>query len=157
MKLRRKHIEGQFEAFGKIDAAAHSGVRIDAMQLRGRLALASALGEKRTARLRIAETVANGIAREDMPYANPYAALIRAGIARRRGDDITAVNQLEKALKEFEGADMLLYATATRHRLGELIGGDRGRELVSQAEEWMSRQLIKNPAKVMNLIAPGFS
>ena len=152
-----KHIEGQLKPLEKSMLLRIQGVRIDAMQLRGRLALASALGEKRTARLRIAETVANGIAREDMPYANPYAALIRAGIARRRGDDITAVNQLEKALKEFEGADMLLYATATRHRLGELIGGDRGRELVSQAEEWMSRQLIKNPAKVMNLIAPGFS
>jgi hypothetical protein len=87
------------------------------------------------------------MARENTIYANPYAALIRAGIAHRRGDVDSAATLLEKALKEFETADMTLYAVVARHRLGEMIGGDRGSELREEANEWMSRQLIKNPAK----------
>src|SRR4029079_16940248 len=106
---------------------------------------------------KIAEAVANRMARENTIYANPYAALIRAGIAHRRGDVDSAVSLLEKALKEFETADMTLYAVVARHRLGEMIGGDRGRELREEANEWMSGQLIKNPARIMNLMAPGFS
>jgi len=38
-----------------------------------------------------------------------------------------------------------------------MIAGDRGRELREKANEWMSGQLIKNPEKIMNLMAPGFS
>jgi len=152
-----KHIEGQLKPLEKSMLLRIQGLRVDAAQLRGRLALASAQGENRIARLKIAEGVADRIAREKMPYANAYAALIRAGIARQRGDDDLTVTLLEKALKEFDAADMTLYANVTRHRLGEMIGGDRGGELRQEAAEWMSRQLIKNPAKVMNLMAPGFS
>jgi len=152
-----KHIEGQLKPLEKSMLLRIQGLRIDAMQVRGRLALASAVGEHRVARLRIAEAMAHRIARENMIYANPYAALIRAGIAHRRGDVDSAVTLLEKALKEFKTADMTLYAVVTRHRLGEMIGGDRGRELRAEANEWMSGQLIKNPARIMNLMAPGFS
>jgi hypothetical protein len=149
-----KHIEGQLKPLEKSMLLRIQGLRIDAMQVRGRLALASAVGENRVARLKIAEAVAHRIARENMIYANPYAALIRAGIANRRGDVDSAVTQLEKALKEFESADMTLYAVVARHRLGEMIAGDRGRELREKANEWMSGQLIKNPARIMNLMAP---
>ena len=152
-----KHIEGQLKPLEKSMLLRIQGLRIDAMQVRGRLALASAVGEHRGARLRIAEAMAHRLARENMIYANPYAALIRAGIAHRRGDVDSAVTLLEKALKEFKTADMTLYAVVTRHRLGEMIGGDRGRELRAEANEWMSGQLIKNPARIMNLMAPGFS
>ena len=152
-----KHIEGQLRPLEKSMLLRIQGLRIDALQLRGRVALASAFGANRTVRLKIAERVANRIAKENMPYANPYAELIRAGIARQRGDDAAAVTQLERALKEFEAADMRLYAVATRRRLGELVGGDRGRELVSEANEWMIRQQIENPEKITNLMAPGFS
>jgi eukaryotic-like serine/threonine-protein kinase len=51
---------------------------------------------------------------------------------------------------------MRLYAVAARRRLGEMIGGDRGRQLIAETEEWMSKQQIKNPARMINLIAPGF-
>ena len=152
-----KHIEGQLKPLEKSMLLRIQGLRIDAMQLRGRLAVASALGRQKEARLRIAETVADRIAREDMPYSNPYARLIRAGIARTRGDDVSAVALLERALQEFEAADMRLYAIATRYRLGEMVGGERGDELLKSANEWMSRQQIKNPPRVVNLMAPGFS
>jgi tetratricopeptide (TPR) repeat protein/energy-coupling factor transporter ATP-binding protein EcfA2 len=151
-----KHIEGQMKPLEKSMLLRIQGLRIDAMQLRGRVAVASAVGKRRESRLKIAETVADRIAKEGMPYANPYAKLIRAGVARRRGDDASAVTLLERAVEEFEAADMRLYAVAARRRLGEMVGGDRGQELLQSADEWMSRQQIKDPAKLMNLLAPGF-
>jgi hypothetical protein len=55
-----------------------------------------------------------------------------------------------------EKADMSLYAAAARRRLGKLIGGDEGNELMNQADEWLSRQQVKNPPAVTKLMAPGF-
>ncbi len=151
-----KHIDGQLKPLEKSMLLRIQGLRIDAMQLRGRVAIASAFGKHRETRLRIAETVARRIEHENMPYANPYAKLIQAGIARLRGNDASAIALLENALKEFEAADMRLYAVSARRRLGEMIGGDRGQELLQSADEWMDRQQIKNPARMVNLIAPGF-
>jgi len=152
-----KHIEGQLKPLEKSMLLRIQGLRIDAMQLRGRLAVATALGRNREARLKIAEAVAQSLAKENMPYAHPYAKLIQAGVAHKRGDEATAVTLLEKALQEFEAAEMTLYAMATRYRLGELTGGDRGSDLLREAEGWTTKQQIRNPAKVMNLMAPGFS
>jgi hypothetical protein len=151
-----KHIEGQLKPLEKSMLLRLQVLRIDAMQIRGRLALASAVGKQREERLQIAASVANQIARENIGYAHPYAKLIQAGVAHRRGDDAASVTLLAQAGEEFAAADMNVFAVAARHRLGELIGGDRGRELVADATEWMSRQEIKNPARLMNLMAPGF-
>ena len=152
-----KHIEGQLKPLEKSMLLRIQGLRIDALQIRGRLAVASALGENRSSRLKIAEAVADMIGQEDVPYAYPYASLIRAGVANKRGDNVTAATLLEKALKEFDNADMKLYAVIIRRCLGKMIGGDRGRELVTETDEWMDRQQIRNPERVMNLMAPGFS
>jgi serine/threonine protein kinase/tetratricopeptide (TPR) repeat protein len=152
-----KHIEGQIKPLEKSMLLRIQGLRIDAMYLRARLALASAAGQKRERRLRIAENLANRIAKEQMAWSNPLAMLVHAGLARRRGDDLRSTALISQAIEGFEASDMALYAATARRRLGEVVGGDRGAELVSQADDWMSKQQIKNPAAVANLMAPGFS
>jgi tetratricopeptide (TPR) repeat protein len=152
-----KHIEGQVKPLEKSMLLRIQGLRIDAMYLRARLALARAAGQKRKRRLRLAEALANSITREQMPWSNPLAMLIYAGLARRRGDDSRSAALIAQAIDSFEASDMALYAAVARRRLGDVLGGDRGTELVSQADDWMSKQQIKNPAAVANLIAPGFS
>lgn len=152
-----RHIEGQIKPLGKSMLLRIQALRIEAMYLRARLALASAAGQKRERRLRIAESLADNIAREQMPWSNPLAMLIYAGLARRRGDDSRAVALISQAIEGFKASDMALYAATARRRLGEILGGDRGGELVNQADDWMSKQQIKNPAAVANLMAPGFS
>jgi hypothetical protein len=151
-----KHLESQLRPLEKSMLLRIQGLRIDAMQIRARLALASAAGSPRQGHLRLAEKLAGKIEREEMAYANPLATLIRAGIARQRGDDARAISLAEKAAEGFDAAHMRLYAVAARRRLGEMIGGDRGRQLVAQTEEWMNKQQIKNPPRMMNMIAPGF-
>ncbi len=152
-----RHIEGQIKPLEKSMLLRIQGLRIEARFLRARLALASAAGQKRAQRLRIAKDMADSIAKEHMAWSNPLAMLILAGLAHRSGDDARAVALMTQAVEGFEASDMKLYAATARRRLGEIRGGDLGLELVNQADDWMSRQQIKNPSAVANLMAPGFS
>ena len=152
-----RHLEGQIKPLEKSMLLRIQGLRIEAMYLRARLALASAAGQRRDRRLRIAENLAHSIANEQMHWSNPLAMLIYAGLARRRGNDSRAVELISQAIEGFAASDMALYAATARRRLGKILGGDRGGELVNQADEWMSKQQIKNPAAVANLMAPGFN
>jgi serine/threonine protein kinase/tetratricopeptide (TPR) repeat protein len=151
-----KHIEGQLKPLEKSMLLRTQGLRIDALHLRARLALASATGRERDRRLSIAQATADRIARENMPWSNPLASLIHAALAKQSGDISRSATLTSQAVDGFEAADMALYAAAARRRHGELVGGDRGRELIDQADEWMSKQQIKNPPAVTNLMAPGF-
>jgi len=152
-----RHVEGQIKPLEKSMLLRIQGLRIEAMYLRARLALASAAGPNRERRFRIAEKLANNIASEQMHWSNPLAILIHAGLARRRGDDARAGELVSQAIDGFEASDMALYAAAARRRLGEILGGDQGSELINQADDWMSKQQIKNPAAVANLMASGFN
>jgi hypothetical protein len=51
---------------------------------------------------------------------------------------------------------MGLYAAVSRRRLGQVLGGERGRELIAAADEWMLRQRIKKPALMTRMLAPGW-
>ena len=133
------------------------GLRTEWLYLRARVALASAAGRERKRRLGIAEDLAGRIAKENMPWSNPFAMLIRAGLAQRGGDASRAAALLTQAVEGFEAADMSLYAMAARRRLGETLSGDRGRELIGQSDDWMRKQQIKNPSAFSNLLAPGFT
>jgi hypothetical protein len=56
----------------------------------------------------------------------------------------------------FESAEMRLYAAAARRRLGEKLGGERGQQLITDADAWMTEQKIKNPEALVRMLAPGF-
>jgi serine/threonine protein kinase/tetratricopeptide (TPR) repeat protein len=152
-----KHLEGQVKPLEKSMLLLIQGLRIEAMYLRARLALASAAGDQRVRRLRLADSLANKIAAEHMPWSNPLAMLIHAGLAKRRGDDSRAAALVSQAIEGFEASDMKLHVATARRRLGEIIGGDGGAELIKQADDWMNKQEIRNPAAVANLMAPGFA
>jgi hypothetical protein len=85
------------------------------------------------------------------------AAVIRAGLAQRRGDNARAAVLTSQAIEGFEAAHMTLYAAAARCRLGEIVGGDRGRELLSQTDELMRKRQVKNPEAFANLLVPAFT
>ena len=52
---------------------------------------------------------------------------------------------------------MGVYAAAARRHLGNLVGGDEGRDLIARADAWMIGQGITNPARMAAGITPGFA
>jgi len=133
-------------------------MRIESFYLRARSALAmAALHGPHRRFMSVADAGARGIAREHMPWSDPIALLLRAGIAQVEGQTPLAVRCLDEAMDQFDRADMKLYAAVARLRIGALQGDARGRALTRQAEEWMAAQNIKNPAAMTRMLAPGFA
>jgi eukaryotic-like serine/threonine-protein kinase len=131
-------------------------ILIEAYFIRARSALAiAAMGKDEKAMLAVALRDAKRIEREKLLYGNAFAHLIRAGIAAIRHQWNEASRLLALAEREFETANMSLYLAATRRRRGHLIGAEEGSRLIETADKWMAEQLIKNPARITNMLVPG--
>jgi hypothetical protein len=132
-------------------------IRIESQYLRARCALALAAGNSNSRRfLSVARAGARRIASERMPWSDPIALLVRAGVAYLEGTTPLALSYLHDAAARFERADMKLYVAVARRRIGALQDDEHGRELQRQAEEWMAAQNIKNPVCMTRMLAPGF-
>jgi hypothetical protein len=155
-----RHVDAQWPALRRSMLLRLQILRVEAMHLRARTALAAALEAspaKRAHLYKVAGKIAASIAREKMPWSDPLAALIRAAVASARGDESQSISLLSEAVDGFDLADMSLYAVASRRRLGQVMGGERGASLIAQADEWYAIQDVKNPARMTNMLAPGWA
>jgi len=135
-------------------------VRIESQHLKGRCALAAAEGRNLSASnrersLRSAARDARSIERQKTPWGAPLAALLHAGVASHRGDQVETLRRLSSALAGFEAADMFPYAAAARRCRGMRIGGTEGERLVAEADAWMASEDIRNPERMTAMLAPG--
>lgn len=131
-------------------------ILIETYFIRARSALAvAATGKNKSAMLAVAVRDAKRIEREKMSYGNAFAKIIYAGIAAIDNQLDKAITLLALAEKEFETANMALFLAATRRRRGQLLNSPEGKKLVDNAENWMFNQLIKNPAKIADMLIPG--
>jgi hypothetical protein len=138
------------------------GIYIEALQVRARVALAMAaeLNQNGAAAesqeyLRIAERDAKHMEQENAPTGDAYAIFTQASVAAARGDAKTALGLLASAEASFREASLAQYAAAAQRRRGELLGREKGKALIREADEWMASQDIVNPGRMMNLLAPG--
>lgn len=150
-----KHIDQQWPALEHSMLLRFQVLRVEAMHLRARALVAKATG-KDSDELRIAEKLAGKIEKEKISWAKPFATLIHATVAQHRTQSAQAATLLAEAVQGFENADMNLYAAAARRRLGETLGDERGRELITQADAWMTAQRIKAPELMTRMLVPGF-
>jgi hypothetical protein len=132
-------------------------IRSITLYARGRCAVASvdARPGRRRARLAEARRMARRLERERMTWTAPLAALVKAAIQNAEGDRAGAVLALRAAIQHAEAANMSMHATAARHRLGELLGGEDGRLLATTAVEAMVQQGIRNPERWLAIYLPG--
>jgi tetratricopeptide (TPR) repeat protein len=155
-----KHVMGQRKALKESLLLRTQLLRVDSRYLQARTALASAVhaagADKRESLLKTAERMAHRIARENMPWSDPLVPLIRAGIAHNRGNESLAAALLTEAVQGFDLAVMRLRAMTARRRLGQTLGGDRGRELIAEVDDWMRNQEIRNPVLMTRMLAPGW-
>jgi serine/threonine protein kinase len=125
------------------------------LRARGALLAAARAADPRPL-LRAAERDAARIDAERMNWSQPIAQLIRAGVGTFRGNILEAAERLDTTVAAFDAADMGLFAAAARRRLGELVGGDRGKNLIETANAWLNGQGIQNTKNMTTLHAPGF-
>jgi serine/threonine protein kinase/tetratricopeptide (TPR) repeat protein len=155
-EVARKHVEGQWPALEHSMLLRTPAVRTEAMQLRARVALATSAVDHDAGKLRLADKMARKIEKVDISWSKPFATLVRAAVAQQRAEPEQAATLLSQAVLSFENADMRLYAAAARRRLGETVGGERGAQLIAEADAWMTAQKIKNPVAMTRMLAPGF-
>ena len=80
-----------------------------------------------------------------------------AGVACSRGEEDVARRRLRRVENHLAQVDMLLLSMAARRQLGELVGGDEGKEKVAAADTWMREQEIERPERMARMLVPGFS
>ncbi len=129
-------------------------VRIEALHLRGRCALAAAASEPSWRRRVLAD--ARAIAAERTPWGDALAQLLRAGVAARVGDVAAARVHLAEAVAGCEPAGMALYAAAARRRRGELGPEPEGARWRGRADTWLSGQGVADIPRLLATLVPGF-
>lgn len=131
-------------------------VRANSRWVWGRLNLALARGESEPrAALAEARRAGKRLLSEGVGYAKAWGLLLFAGVAAQTTDDKT-VDLLSSAIAVAEKADMPLLAEAARVRLGERIGERTGATLAAEAREWMREQGVTEPARLADVLVPGF-
>jgi serine/threonine protein kinase len=120
-------------------------VKMEALHLIGRCALAAAAASGDAALVDRAERNAREIEKEKAPWAQPFATSLRAGVASLRGQTTEKADLLAQAARGFEKWDLLLYAKAADHRRG-----------VAGAEEWLHARGVKNVPAMLDVLMPGF-
>ena len=104
--------------------------------------------------LREADEYARRLSKEKKKWVEPLAFLIRAGTDALRGDSGRAAEKYKAAANAFDEVDMALHAAVARWRLGELIGGNEGADLIHEAETWMRRENIAHPERWTAMLTP---
>ena len=130
-----------------------SFVKMEGLHLKGRCALAAAAEGGDRALLESVERDATAIEKAKVPWALPFAHSLRAGVASVRGDKAQAADLLDRAVRGFEKSEMMLYARAASYRRGEILGAP---DLIEASESWMREQGVKNPARMLAMLMPGF-
>jgi serine/threonine protein kinase len=129
-------------------------IRIDAWDMRVRVALAAAAQSRSEAHRVAVQSGIACLAREPGPWPAACAALHGAGLAELEGRRDDAVAQLRRACEGFTSIDMGAELAYARRQLGALLGGDEGRALARLAEEWMRTQGLVRPERFARLYTP---
>jgi eukaryotic-like serine/threonine-protein kinase len=132
--------------------------RIESLHLRARSSLATAAAaapQDLRPLLHEAGASARRIESEGVRWGSALAQLLRAGIASVEKRPDGAIELLRSAEDALRSSDMALHATVARRRRGELVGGEEGRTLVAEADDWMKGAGIRDPGGMARMLAPG--
>jgi hypothetical protein len=130
-------------------------IREELLHLRGRSALALAVLDpgQRAALLTEVKGLAKQLQRSNSPVAKPFRALLLAGVCAQEGDKARALTWLTAAHGGLAHLHMDLYLAASRRVAGQL-SGDAAQ--VADADAWMAREAVLNPAAMAATLVPGF-
>jgi eukaryotic-like serine/threonine-protein kinase len=130
--------------------------RILTFFLRGRVALASWLVDRRNSLLRAeVEYYAKRLKRIQSAWCHPMAGILTAGLFAGGGNTADAVQALEEAHDGFEKLGIHGYASAATHVCGLLRGDEKGYAQIRNAEEFFKIHEFRNPTAFLRMLIPG--
>ena len=94
--------------------------------------------------------------KQKTPISTVNAAVLRPAILLQLGNKKEAIALLRKAISNAEEHDMILHLAASRRRLGELLGDEKGDKFIQEANAIFAQEKIANPDKMIEVFAPGF-
>ena len=123
----------------------------------GRLAIASvdAVPAIRRARIDEARHMARRLERECSAWTGVLASLVEALAENAEGHRAAAIEALRKAVERAHATETLSYVPAARYRLGQLLGGDEGGEMIRVSRETMIAWGVRNPERWVRVYMPG--
>lgn len=133
---------GQFRACSALLMASvleRRGQRARARELRGQ-----------------ARRAARRLCRDPVRRAAPLGDLIHAALDRSEGEIARARGRIEHSIRAFDEQGMELFSAAASVRLGALSGDRQHQLLADTARAGLSREGVANPARMVDLLAPGF-
>jgi hypothetical protein len=107
--------------------------------------------------IKLVESDAARLAREDLTFSDAYVDLLRAALAVQQHRPDEALPLLDSAAAGFRELEMALHAAATDRRRGEIVGGDEGRATIARADAALAACHARNPARMTDMLAPGFT
>jgi len=100
-----------------------------------------------------ASRLAKKLEREKMGFTHVWTLLLRAGIAATSGKHDVAIERLRAAVAAADKMEMGLCAAAARRYLGALTNDA---QLLAESDGWMRKENIAEPARMTQIVAPGF-
>jgi tetratricopeptide (TPR) repeat protein len=98
---------------------------------------------------------ARAIEREHTAWMQPFAQVLRAGLALHQGERAETLSLLEAAARGYAANDMLAYAAAARDRAARLRGdASRAAEVAGIAELLRAEEVVA-PERVIAMLLPG--
>ncbi len=91
----------------------------------------------------------------DVPHAAGFAAVLAAGLALEDGGRERARERLRLSVSCFDTSGLRMYAAAARRRLGQLLGGDEGRALLTIGDAAMAVEAVIDLESTTEMLAPG--
>ncbi len=145
-------------AFKRGRFSRHAILRLDALILRGRLALACVQHhpEARTRYSRQVEEVVRQLEKERRTDASAWALVFRAALASAQGKLALAVEFLNTAEQKFESARMAQGAAVAAYRTGELWPTPAGEAARQRALDFFASAGVVSLGAWVDTLAPGF-
>lgn len=85
-----------------------------------------------------------------------FAAMFQGALAADRGDRDACMLALQRSLAHLEVEGTAMHVAAARRRLGQMLGGDRGRELLAAGDAYLHAQLAVSLEATTELHCPGY-
>lgn len=150
-----RRVETVWREFRRSLAMQMRQLRIEALSLRGRAAIAAALVRPADRRALLDEALrcAERLEREELAWARAWAAGLRAAVARGEGDALETEAALDETVARAEGCGLTLLAMAARARRAQWSGGEDGEG--GDGLPALARAGFIRPSAVVALLLPG--